>query len=90
MLDEGQDFRQALTSLEVAELEGALAAHSLRISLHQVQGGAHQGRRVYLVDDQEVRLGDNGAAPCKRINIRDVSFRLNTRRTNEKEPEGSF
>jgi hypothetical protein len=54
--------RPALAGLEVGEHEGALAALGLGVVGHHLERGADQRGEVDLVDDQQVRLGDAGAA----------------------------
>src|SRR5688572_28087347 len=58
LLDEPDDVIQALTGLEIGENERALAAHPLRIALHDFERRADHRREVDLVDHQQVGLGD--------------------------------
>ena len=61
-LDEADNPVQPLALLQVGHDEGTLAAHAPCVGLHLLQGGAHMGRKVGLVDDQQVGPGDARAA----------------------------
>src|SRR5882672_10299970 len=67
VLDERHDRVQALAALQVAEHEGPLAAHLLRVPVHDLERRADHGREVDLVDDQQVRLGDARAALARDL-----------------------
>src|SRR3974377_282531 len=60
--DELDDRRQPLPGLQVAEDEGPRAAHPARVAVHDLERGADHRREVDLVDHQQVRLDDAGAA----------------------------
>jgi hypothetical protein len=62
LADEANHRVQPLAGLEVGEHEGALAALGLGVVGHHLERGADQRREVDLVDDQQIRLGDAGAA----------------------------
>src|SRR5262245_9138478 len=61
-LDKAGDRRHALARLQVAEDEGPLPAHALGVAFHDGQGSPHVRGEVRLVDDQQIRTGNPGAA----------------------------
>jgi hypothetical protein len=65
--DEADDVPEALAGLEVGEHERPLAAHAARIAVHHLQRGADHRREVDLVDDEQVALGDAGAALARDL-----------------------
>ena len=60
--DEVGDHRQAQPLAQVGEDERPLTAHPPRVPLHDLQRRAHVRGQVDLVDHQQVRAGDPGAA----------------------------
>src|SRR5574343_788463 len=65
VFDEGDDFAQALQGFEVGHHPGTrfgVGAHACGVLLHHLQIGAHMRGQVGLVDDEQVALGDAGAA----------------------------
>src|SRR5258706_10114601 len=58
LLDELNHLIEAVTGLEIGELEGAFAAHLLRVVGHDLERGADHRRQVDLVDDEEIGLRD--------------------------------
>src|ERR1022692_398462 len=62
-LDHETDDRVgASTCLQIGEYEGPLAAHQPCVAIHDFQRRAHHRREVDLVDDEQVGLGNAGAA----------------------------
>ena len=66
-LDEGNDALEAFARLEVREHERPRAAHALRVAVHDLERGADHRREIDLVDDQQVALGDAGAALARDL-----------------------
>src|SRR5215472_15504658 len=62
LLDEAGGAVDALAGAQVGEQERTLSPHAGGVALHDVEGGADVGRKVDLVDDQQVGTGDAGAA----------------------------
>src|SRR5216683_6367143 len=62
VFDEARDRVDAASGSEVGEHERAGAAHAFGIALHDFERGADVRRKIDLVDDQEIRAGDAGAA----------------------------
>src|ERR1700683_3526108 len=62
VLDELRDLVDALAGAHISEHERPLAAHALALALHVGQRGAHVGREIDLVDDQQIRARNAGAA----------------------------
>src|SRR4051794_36126590 len=57
-LDERDDAVEPLALLEIGHHERPRAPHASRISIHFFQGGPDVGRKVDLVDDQEIGTGN--------------------------------
>ena len=60
--DVGDDTVHADGAFHLGEDVGSLAAHLQRVAFHDGEVGADRGGEVDFVDDQEVALGDAGAA----------------------------
>src|SRR5260221_1940325 len=56
--NEPDHLLEAVTGLEIGELERPLATHLLRVVGHDLERGADHRREVDLVDDEEIRLRD--------------------------------
>src|SRR5262245_14139402 len=72
-LDKAGDGRDALAGLQIGEDERPLAAHALGVALHDGQGRPHMRGEVGLVNDQQIRAGDAGAALARDLfALRDI------------------
>ena len=66
-LDEAHHVVDALAALEVREHERARAALSARIALHDLERRADVRSEVDLVDHEQIRAGDAGAALARDL-----------------------
>src|ERR1700745_74422 len=62
VLDETGDGVDALAGAQIAEHEGARAAHAPGVALHDRERGADVGREIDLVDHEQVGARDARAA----------------------------
>ena len=67
LADEGDHRFKAFAGFQVGEDEGPTAALQLRIMGHHFERGADHRCEVDLIDDQEVGLGDAGAALARNL-----------------------
>ena len=70
------DFIDTDTVFDLSENKGAVAAHFFRIVLHYFQVRSNCLREVGFIDDEQIRLGDAGAAFARdfvtRRNVNDL------------------
>ena len=65
--NEAYDTVQTLMPQHVGKYLRALAAHALRVGLHEVEIGSAIGGEVNLVDDEEVGAGDRRPALARHF-----------------------
>ena len=61
-LNKVDDALKALALPQIGHDKGPLATHAAGIDVHLFQRGADMRRKVDLVDDEQIRPGDTGAA----------------------------
>src|SRR5258708_248517 len=67
VFDETDHGIEAVPGLEVGEHEGTVAAHALRVALHDFERVTYHRREIDLVDHEQVGLGDPGAALARNL-----------------------
>ena len=73
MLDEAGDRFDAFAGAQIGEYIRLVAAHAPGVALHHVEAGADVRREIDLVDHQQVRARDAGAALARDLlALRDV------------------
>src|SRR5262249_5764325 len=61
------DLRHPLVLLEIGEEKRPLAAHLPGVAVHDFEAGPHQRSQIDLVDDEQIRAGDPGAALARDL-----------------------
>src|SRR3546814_16595097 len=68
--DELGDIGHAGAAADICEAEGAVAAHLLRVAVHQLEARTDNGRQLDLVDPKHVRTGYDGPTLSRDIATR--------------------
>src|SRR6185437_2371836 len=66
-LDKAGNIRDTDAGADIGEHEWPRAAHSARVSIHHLETGSDEGRKVDLVDDQEVAARDPRATLARDL-----------------------